>query len=95
MQDKINHEYGDLGMKNKKTRRGGRANSRHPKLDQDAKLVSKNQDEKKVAHIKCHICDELDHLALGCPNKLEKKALANKKKQGNEKHHMSKKKRLN
>jgi hypothetical protein len=32
----------------------------------------------------------LGHLASGCPNKLEKKAQANKKKQDNEKHHMSK-----
>ena len=45
---------------------------------------------KEVAHIKCHSCDELGHLASGCSNKLEKKAQANKKKQGNEKHHMSK-----
>jgi hypothetical protein len=76
--------------KKKKTRRGGRANTRHPKLDQDAKIVSKNQDEKKVTHIKCHNCDELGHLPSGCPNKLKKKAQENKKKQGNEKHHMSK-----
>jgi hypothetical protein len=82
-------------MKKKKTRRGGRANTRHPKLDQDAKIVSMNQDEKKVTHIKCHNCDELGHLASSCPNKLKKKAQANKKKQDNEKHHMSKKKRLN
>ena len=52
-QIKINHEYGgDLMMMKKKTRRGGRA--RHPMLIQDAKMMSKNQDEKKVyAHIKC------------------------------------------
>ena len=43
-----------------------------------------------IAHIKCHSCDILGHLASVCPNKLEKKAQANKKKQGNEKHHMSK-----
>jgi hypothetical protein len=54
--------------------------------------VSKNKEEKmkEVAHIKCHSRDELGHLALGCPNKLEKKAQANNKKQGNEKQHMSK-----
>jgi hypothetical protein len=46
---------------------------------------------KKIAHMRCCSCDTLGHLALGCPNKLEKKAQANKEKQGNEKHHMSKK----
>ena len=45
---------------------------------------------KKAAHIKYHSCDELGHLASGCSNKLEKIAQANKEKQGNEKHHMSK-----
>ena len=40
-QIKINHEDGgSLMMKKKKTRRGGKA--RHQKLDQDAKIVSKN-----------------------------------------------------
>ena len=56
----------------KKTRRVGRA--RNPMLDQDAKMMSKTQDEKKLAHIKCHACEHLGHLASGCPNKLEKKA---------------------
>ena len=53
-----------------------------PRINQDAKKVSKNKEEKvkEVAHIKCHSCDELGHLALGCPNKLEKKAQANKEK---------------
>ena len=71
--DKSNHEDGgNLGIK-KKTRRGGKA--RHPMLIQDAKMISKNQKEKRdLAHIKCHACEELDHLALGCPSKLEKKA---------------------
>jgi hypothetical protein len=52
--------------------------------------VSKNKEEKmkKIAHMRCYSCDILGHLALGCPNKLEKKAQA---KQGNEKHHISKK----
>ena len=45
---------------------------------------------KKIAHMRCYSCDILGHLALGCPNKLEKKAQANKEKQGNEKHNMSK-----
>jgi cytochrome c553 len=41
-QIKINHEDGgDLMIKKKKTRRGERA--RHPMLDQDAKMMSKNQ----------------------------------------------------
>jgi hypothetical protein len=39
-------------MKRKKTKRGGRA--RHPMQTQDAKMMSKIQDKKKVyAHIKC------------------------------------------
>jgi hypothetical protein len=46
-QVKINHENGgDLLMKKKKTRRGGRA--RHLMLDQDAKMTSKNQIEKRI-----------------------------------------------
>jgi hypothetical protein len=80
-------------VKKKKTRSGEKARERAmcPRMNQNAKKVSKNKEEKmkEVAHIKCHSCDELGHLALGCPNKLEKKAQANKKKQGNEKHHMS------
>ncbi|OQU79051.1 hypothetical protein SORBI_3008G088890 [Sorghum bicolor] len=74
-QVKFNH-HGDLMKKKKKTRRGGRA--RHPMQIQDAKIMSKNQDKKKAyAHIMC-------------PTKLEKKAQATLKKQGNEKQHMSK-----
>jgi hypothetical protein len=73
----------------KKTRRGGRA--RHPMLIQYAKMMSKNQEEKRdLAHIKCYACEELGHLASGCPRKLEKKAQANKENQGNEKQHMNK-----
>ena len=93
VQIKINHEdSGDLMIKKKKTRRGGKS-AMHPRMNQDAKKVSKNKEEKMkmIAHIKCHSCDILGHLASGCPNKLEKKAQTNKKKQGNEKHHMSKK----
>jgi hypothetical protein len=42
-------------MKKRKTRRGGKA--RHPMQTQDAKMMSKNEDEKKVyAHIKCFKC---------------------------------------
>ena len=50
----------------------------HPRMNQDAKKVGKNKEEKmkEVAHIKCHSCDELGHLASGCSNKLEKEAQA-------------------
>ena len=51
-------------------------------------MMSKNKIQEKmkeVAHIKCHSCATMGHLASSCPNKLEKKAQAN-----NEKHHMSK-----
>ena len=44
---------------------------------QDAKMMSKNKIQEKmkeVAHIKCHSSATLGHLALGCPNKFEKKA---------------------
>ena len=63
-----------------------------PRMNQDAKQMSKNKEEKmeKIAHMRCYSCDTLGHLASGCPNKLEKKAQANKEKQGNEKHNMSK-----
>ena len=72
-QIKINHEDGsDLMMKKKKTRRGGKA--RHPMQTQDAKMMSKTQDEKKVyAHIKC---EDMGHFVLRCPTKLESKAQA-------------------
>ncbi|KAG0514702.1 hypothetical protein BDA96_10G216000 [Sorghum bicolor] len=71
-QVKFNH-HGDLMMKKKKTRRGGRA--RHPMQIQDAKMMSKDD----------------GHFASRCPTKLEKKAQATLKRQGNEKQHMSKK----
>ena len=62
-----------------------------PRMNQDAKQMSKNKEEKieKIAHMRCYSCDT-GHLASGCPNKLEKKAQANKDQQGNEKHNMSK-----
>jgi hypothetical protein len=89
-QIKINHEDGgDLMRRKKKTRRGGRA--RHPMLDQDAKMMSKTQDEKKVyAHIKFFKCGDMGYFALKCPTKLEKKAQAIYERQDNGKHHMSK-----
>jgi hypothetical protein len=87
-QVKFNH-HGDLMKKKKKTRRGGRA--RHPMQIQDAKMMSKNQDKKKAyAHIMCFECKNEGHFALRCPTKLEKKAQATLKRQGNEKQHMSK-----
>ncbi|KAG0514650.1 hypothetical protein BDA96_10G211500 [Sorghum bicolor] len=86
-QGKFNH-HGDLMMKKKKTRRGGRA--RHPMQIQDAKMMSKNEDKKKAyAHIKCFECKNDGHFASRCPTKLEKKAQATLKRQGNEKQHMS------
>ena len=74
-QIKINHEDGgDLMMKKKKTRSG---RARHPMQIQDAKMMSKTQDEKKVyAHIKCFKCEDMGHFALRCPTKLEKKVQA-------------------
>ena len=76
-QIKINHDGSDLIIKKNKTRRGGKARERamRPRMNQDAKKVSKNKEEKmkEIAHIKCHSYDELGHLASGCPNKLEKK----------------------
>ena len=90
VQVKINHQDGDLGMK-KKTKRGGKARARHPTPNQDAKMMSKTQDEKKVyAHIKCFKCGNMRHFALRCPTNLEKKVQATHERQGNEKHHMSK-----
>ena len=90
VQTKINHEDGgDLMIKKKKTRRGGKA--RHPIQTQDAKMMSKTHDEKKIyAHIKCFKCEDIGHFASRCPTKLEKKAQAIHERQGNEEHHMSK-----
>jgi hypothetical protein len=57
-QIKINHEDGGDLMMMKKIRRGGRA--RYPMQIQDAKMMSKNEDEKKVyAHIKCFKCENM------------------------------------
>jgi len=73
----------------KKTRRGEKA--RHPMQTQDAKMISKYEDEKKVyAHIKCFKYGDTGHFASRCPTKLEKKAQATIERQDNEEHHMSK-----
>ncbi|KAG0530525.1 hypothetical protein BDA96_05G194200 [Sorghum bicolor] len=88
-QVKINHHDDDLIKNKKKTRRGGRA--RHPMQIQDAKMMSKNQDKKKsYAHIMYFECKNEGHFASRCPTKLEKKAQATLKRQGNKEQHMSK-----
>ena len=77
-------------MKKKKTRRGGKARSRHPTSNQDAKMMSKDQEKRDLAHIKCYTCEDMGHFAPRCPTKLEKKAQATHERQGNEEQHMSK-----
>src|SRR6185436_4796208 len=71
LQVKINHDdqVDDLKMMKKRTRMGGKARARHPTHIQDAKMLSKNkiQEKNSHAHIKCHSCAILGHLALGCP----------------------------
>ena len=89
VQIQVNHENsGDMGKKMKKTRRDGKA--KHPMLIQDAKMMSKDQEKRDLAHIKCYTCEDMGHFASRCPTKLEKKIQAKLKRQGNEKQHMSK-----
>ena len=58
---------------------------------QDAKMMSKTHDEKKIyAHIKCFKCEDMGHFASRCPTKLEKKVQATHERQGNEKQQMGK-----
>ena len=94
-QIKINHENGgDLMMMKKKIRRGGK--ERHPIIIQDAMVMSKIQDEKKVyAHIKCFKCEDMGYFASKCPTKLENKAQATHERQDNEKQYKSKEEKAN
>jgi hypothetical protein len=58
-QIKFNHKDGGdlMMMKKRKTRRGWKG--KDPMQTQDAKMMSKNEDEKKVyAHIKCFKCGD-------------------------------------
>ena len=59
-------------------------------LIQDAKMMSKDQEKRDLTHIKCYTCEDMGHFASKCSFKLEKKIQAKEKRQGNEKHHMSK-----
>jgi hypothetical protein len=71
-QIKVNHEDGgDMGKMKKKTRRGGKARERamRPRMNQYAKQVSKNKEErmKKFDHIKCHACEDMGQFTSKCP----------------------------
>jgi hypothetical protein len=60
-------------------------------LIQDAKMMSKNQDEKKnYAHIKCFKCGYMGHFASGCLTKLEKKTQSTHERQCTRKQYMNK-----
>jgi len=68
------NHHGDLMVMKKKTRRGGR----------------QSRSSKDLSRIKCFECKDNGYFAARCPTKLEKKAQATLKRQGNEKQHMSK-----
>ncbi|KAG0517568.1 hypothetical protein BDA96_09G100500 [Sorghum bicolor] len=66
-----------------------------PQVEQEkkpkAQVKFNHHDKKKAyAHIMCFECKNEGHFASRCPTKLEKKAQATLKKQGNEKQYMSK-----
>jgi hypothetical protein len=89
-QIKINNEYDGDVAKKKETRRG----RRHSIYNQDAKVMSINQNKKDdLAQLKCYKCDVMGHFASMCPNNLEKKAQANEKRQDNVKQNLGKEKK--
>jgi hypothetical protein len=82
-------------MKQKKTRRGGKARARHHAPNQDAQKTSKIQDENNDhAHIKYFKCKDMRHFASRCPTKLENKIQAKLKRQDNEKQHIRKEEKV-
>jgi CO dehydrogenase/acetyl-CoA synthase alpha subunit len=71
-----------MGKKKRRTRRGGRASntSKGESIRKENEQEQRREDEESFSHQVPH-CDELGHLALECPNKLENKAQANDKRQ--------------